>query len=150
MHPGRDEMAASICAAPLEAVGTGLGNEVVKTTGSSQTNFQNLSPARCSPGCCCHLCQAEPIPQSPNAWLSVDCRGSPSAEGTQPFPTLWDTQASCHCWADFPHRKGQFWDQIVQRGLQHQGQRHCPAHGQQIQNSFWTKPTFSTWLVIPL
>lgn len=46
MHPGRDEMAASICAAPLEAVGTGLGNEAVKTTGSSQTSFQNLSPAK--------------------------------------------------------------------------------------------------------
>lgn len=52
MHPGRDEMAASICAAPPEAVGTGLGNEAVKTTGSSQTNFQNLSPAKCSPGGC--------------------------------------------------------------------------------------------------
>lgn len=150
MHPGRDEVAASICAAPPEAVGTGLGNEAVKTTGSSQTNFQNLSPAKCSHGCCCHLCQAEPIPQSPSAWISVDCHGSLSSEGTQPFPTLWDTLASFHCWADFPHRKGQFWDWILERGLQHQEQGYCPAHGQEIQNSFWIKPTFSTWLVISL
>lgn len=125
MHPGRDEMAASICAAPPEAVGTGLGNEAVKTTGSSQTNFQNLSPAKCSPGCCCHLCQAEPMPQSPSAWLSAGCHGSALAEGTQPFPALWTL-----CWEDFPHRKGQLWGLLLQGGLQHQEQGYCPAHGQ--------------------
>lgn len=106
MHPGRDEMAASICAAPLEAVGTGLGNEAVKTTGSSQTSFQNLSPAKCSPGRCRPLCQAEPILQSPSAWLfAVDCHGSPSAEGTQPFPTRWDTLASWNCCGSFSSQK---------------------------------------------
>lgn len=105
MHLGRDEMAASICAAPLEAVGTGLGNEAVKTTGSSQTNFQNLSPAKCSPGCCCHLCQAEPTPQSPSAWILAQCHGSPSAEGAQPFLMLWATLASWHCCGSFPPQK---------------------------------------------
>lgn len=130
MHPGRDEMAASICAAPLEAVGTGLGNEAVKTTGSSQTSFQNLSPAKCSPGRCRPLCQAEPILQSPSAWLfAVDCHGSPSAEETQPFPTLEHWLAGIAV-AAFPHRKWQFWGQMLERGLQHQEQGYCPAHGQ--------------------
>lgn len=81
-HPGRDEMAASIGAALMEAVGSGLGKEAVKTTASSQTSFQNLPPAKCSPGCCCHLCQAAPIPPGPLAWLPLHWHSSPLAERT--------------------------------------------------------------------
>lgn len=50
MHPGREEMAASICMALTEAVRSDLGKEAVKTTASSQAAFQmchqqNAAPA---------------------------------------------------------------------------------------------------------
>lgn len=82
MHPGRDEMAASICMGPVEAVRASLGIEAVKIIASSQTSFQNLPPAKCSPGHCCHLCQTAPIPQGPPSWLPLHWPRSPSAEGT--------------------------------------------------------------------
>lgn len=70
-HPGRDEMAASICAALMEAVRCGLGKEAVETTAFSQTSFQNLPPAKRNARCCCHLCQAPHIPWGHHAWLPL-------------------------------------------------------------------------------
>lgn len=125
-HPGRHEMAASICTAPMEAVGSGLGKEAVKTTASSQTSFQNLPPAKCSPATAATSARLHPSHGDLLHGFHYAGVGVPWQRGHDPSPWSLPPWPVGIAVTPFPPRKWQFWGQILERGLQQQEQGCCP------------------------